>query len=174
MGLVKKLLELEIPEIANGTVEIKSIVREAGLRTKVAVSSNDPNLDAVGACIGNRGVRINEVINEVGGEKIDVIEWSDDPAVYITRAMSPAPVSRVELNPIDKTSIVVVPDNKFSLAIGKNGHNVRLAVRLTDWKIDLKAESAMPKFDEPKEEVEKPEGFDDLFTMDSTFDDLDE
>ncbi len=170
-GFVKKLIEMEVPEIANGEIEIKNIVREAGYRTKIAVYCKDHNIDAVGACIGNKGSRINEVINELNGEKIDIIEWSDSPAEYIARALSPATVLHVQVNPIEKTSVVVVPDDKLSLAIGKGGHNVRLAVKLTNWKIDVKSESQMPKYDEPKETNNTD--LESLFAIDNAFDDLD-
>lgn len=171
VGFVKKLIEMEVPEIANGEIEIKNIVREAGYRTKIAVYCKDHNIDAVGACIGNKGSRINEVINELNGEKIDIIEWSDSPAEYIARALSPATVLHVQVNPIEKTSVVVVPDDKLSLAIGKGGHNVRLAVKLTNWKIDVKSESQMPKYDEPKETNNTD--LESLFAIDNAFDDLD-
>ena len=140
-NFVKKLFELEVPEIANGIVEIKNIVREAGYRTKIAVHSIDPNLDPLGACVGNKGMRVNNIVNELNGEKIDIIIWSDDPFEYIARALSPAKVLTVEVNDDDKTSRAIVPDDKLSLAIGKAGQNVRLAARLTGWKIDVKSVS---------------------------------
>ena len=141
VGFVRKLLELEIPEIESGEIEIKGIVREPGLRTKVAVFSNDPNVDPVGACIGNRGSRINAIIDELNGEKLDVVRWSDDIFEYIAGALSPSEVNSVEINEENKSSKVIVPDNKLSLAIGKGGVNVRLAVKLTGWKIDVISES---------------------------------
>ena len=141
VGFARKLLELEIPEIESGDVEIKSIVREPGQRTKVAVYSKDPNIDPVGACIGNRGSRINTIIDELKGEKIDVVRWSEDIFEFIAAALSPADVISVEIDEATKSSKVIVPDNKLSLAIGKNGVNVRLAVKLTGWKIDVISES---------------------------------
>lgn len=140
-NFVKKLFELEVPEIASGTVEIKSIVREAGYRTKMAVASKDPNLDPLGACVGNKGMRVNSIVAELNGEKIDIIVWSDDPFEYIARALSPAKVLTVEVNDETKSSRAIVPDDKLSLAIGKSGQNVRLAARLTGWKIDVKSVS---------------------------------
>lgn len=138
-NFVKKLFELEVPEIASGTVEIKNIVREAGYRTKMAVASKDPNLDPLGACVGNKGMRVNSIVAELNGEKIDIIVWSDDPFEYIARALSPAKVLTVEVNDETKSSRAIVPDDKLSLAIGKSGQNVRLAARLTGWKIDVKS-----------------------------------
>ncbi|MGN1163097.1 MAG: transcription termination factor NusA [Christensenellales bacterium] len=141
IGFVRKLFELEIPEIASGDVVIKNIARDAGNRTKVAVYSDKPNVDALGACVGNRGVRINTIVSEMNGEKIDLVLYSDDALEYIARALSPAKVLSVETNESLKASRVVVPDDKLSLAIGKNGQNVRLAARLTGWKIDVKPAS---------------------------------
>jgi len=138
-NFVKKLFELEVPEIANGLVEIKNIVREAGYRTKIAVHSIDPNLDPLGACVGNKGMRVNNIVNELNGEKIDIIVWSEDPFEFIARALSPAKVLTVEVNDETKSSRAIVPDDKLSLAIGKSGQNVRLAARLTGWKIDVKS-----------------------------------
>jgi len=139
-AFVKKLLEMEIPEIANGDVEIVNIVREAGLRTKVAVTTSIDGLDAVGACIGNKGMRINNIINELHGEKIDIINYSADPKEYIIAALSPASVNEVIIDENSQTVQVLVPENKLSLAIGKGGHNVRLAVKLTGYKLDVKGE----------------------------------
>ncbi|MBQ8762161.1 MAG: transcription termination/antitermination protein NusA [Clostridia bacterium] len=154
VGFVKKLFEIEIPEIENGEVVIKSIVREAGFRTKVAVAATVANIDPVGVCIGNRGARINSIVDELKGEKIDVIPWSEDVFEFIASALSPAEVVSVEINEDEKSSKVIVPDNKLSLAIGKEGMNVRLAARLTGWKIDVKSESAAAKSEsqaQPKE-----------------------
>lgn len=142
-GFVKRLFELEVPEIKAGLVTIKSIVREAGFRTKLAVASEDPNVDATGACIGNKGVRVNAIVAELGGEKVDVIEWCADPFEYIARALSPAQVLMVRCIEETKTSTVIVPDEKLSLAIGKNGQNARLAAKLTGWKIDVKPQSSL-------------------------------
>ena len=140
-GFVKKLFELEVPEIQQGVVEIVNIVREVGYRTKIAIRSKDPNVDALGACVGAKGVRVNSIVFQLGGEKIDIIVWSEDPFEYIARALSPAKVISVEIDEITKSARVIVPDDKLSLAIGKGGQNVRLAARLTNWKIDVKSES---------------------------------
>ena len=142
-GFVRRLFEIEVPEIKAGLVKIMSIVREGGFRTKLAVYSEDPNVDAVGACIGNKGVRVNAVVAELSGEKIDVIEWCADPIEYIARALSPAPVLMVSINEEEKHASVVVPDEKLSLAIGRNGQNARLAAKLTGWKIDVKSYSTV-------------------------------
>ncbi len=147
IGFVRKLFELEVPEIASGEVKIKNIARDAGNRAKVAVYSDRPNVDAIGACVGNRGARINTIVSELNGEKIDLVEYSDDPLEYIARALSPAKVLSVETNDSLNMSQAIVPDDKLSLAIGKGGQNVRLAARLTGWKIDVKPESYL----KPKE-----------------------
>ncbi len=141
IGFVRKLFELEIPEVASGDVKIKNIARDPGNRAKVAVFTEKPNIDPVGTCVGNRGSRINTIINELNGEKIDLVEYSDDPLEYIARALSPAKVLSVETNDSLNMSQAIVPDDKLSLAIGKNGQNVRLAAKLTGWKIDVKPES---------------------------------
>ena len=146
-GFVKRLFELEVPEIQSGEVEIKSIVREAGYRTKMAVYSPNPNIDAVGACVGNKGMRINAIVNELNGEKIDIINWSENPLEFIARALSPATVITVYALENANSARVVVPDDKLSLAIGKSGQNVRLAVKLTNWKIDVKSETAAKQID---------------------------
>ena len=140
-GFVKKLFQLEVPEIQQGVVEIVNIVREVGYRTKIAIRSKDPNVDALGACVGNKGIRVNSIVGSLGGEKIDIIVWSDDPFEYIARSLSPAKVISVEIDEITKSARVIVPDDKLSLAIGKGGQNVRLAAKLTNWKIDVKSES---------------------------------
>ncbi|MDD4120364.1 MAG: transcription termination factor NusA [Clostridia bacterium] len=137
-GYVKKLFEIEVPEIRSNLVKIKNIVREAGFRTKLSVYSEDPNVDSTGACIGPKGARVNAIVSELNGEKVDVILYSNDPSEYITRALSPAKVSMVRLNQTENQAIVVVPDDKLSLAIGKNGQNAKLAARLTGYKIDIK------------------------------------
>lgn len=139
--LVKRLFEAEVTEVKDGTVEIKSISREAGSRTKMAVFSNDPNVDPVGACVGLNGARVNAIVNELRGEKIDIINWSEDPAILIENALSPAKVVSVDVDVEEKTANVVVPDYQLSLAIGKEGQNARLAARLTGYKIDIKSES---------------------------------
>lgn len=139
-GLVKKLFETEVPEIADGTVEIKNIAREGGSRTKIAVYSHDPNVDAQGACIGPKGLRVQNIGDELKNEKIDIVKWSEDPAEYIAASLSPAKVLRTEINEEEKSARVTVPDYQLSLAIGKSGQNVRLAARLTGWKIDIISE----------------------------------
>ena len=140
-GLVKRLFESEVAEVRDGTVEIKSIAREAGSRTKIAVWSNDPDVDAVGACVGMNGARVNAVVEELRGEKIDIINWDENPAILIENALSPAKVIAVMADPDEKTALVVVPDYQLSLAIGKEGQNARLAARLTGFKIDIKSET---------------------------------
>ncbi|MBQ0001648.1 MAG: transcription termination/antitermination protein NusA [Clostridiales bacterium] len=140
-GLVKRLFESEVAEVRDGTVEIKNIAREAGSRTKMAVWSNDPDVDPVGACVGMNGARVGAVVNELNGEKIDIINWDENPAFLIENALSPAKVIAVMADPDDKTALVVVPDNQLSLAIGKEGQNARLAARLTGFKIDIKSET---------------------------------
>ena len=147
-GLVKRLFELEVPEIYDGTVEVKSIAREAGSRTKLAVWSADPDVDPIGACVGPRGQRVNNIVEELKGEKVDIIKWSEDPAEYIAAALSPADVISVSIHEDGKSCRVVVPDDQLSLAIGKEGQNARLAAKLTGWKIDIKPVSA------PEEEPE--------------------
>lgn len=140
--MVKRMFEAEVPEIYDGTVEVKCIAREAGARTKMAVLSRDKNVDAVGSCIGPRGARVNTIVEELGGEKIDLVEYSEDPAVFIAAALAPAEVRRVEISPDEeKVCSVVVPNNQLSLAIGNKGQNARLAAKLTGWKIDIKPEN---------------------------------
>ena len=149
-GLVKRLFELESPEIQTGTVQIKSIAREAGSRTKMAVSSSDPIIDPVGSCVGPRGSRVESVVNELKGEKIDIIKWSADPAEFIANARDPARVLSVFTSEENKACRVIVPDNQLSLAIGKEGQNARLAAKLTGWKIDIKSQTqATSMLDEP-------------------------
>ncbi len=138
---VRKLLELEIPEIYEGVIEIKSVSRDPGNRSKVAVYSPDPNIDPVGSCVGQKGVRIQNVINELHGEKIDVIEWNSDPSIFIASALLPAKIMAVDIKEEDKFAQVIVLDDQLSLAIGKAGQNARLAAKLTGWKIDIKSES---------------------------------
>jgi N utilization substance protein A len=138
---VKKLLEFEIPEIYEGLIEIKSVSRDPGYRSKVAVYSQNENIDPVGSCVGQKGVRIQNVINELNGEKIDVIEWNEDPSIYISAALLPAKVMAVDINDEEKFAQVIVSDDQLSLAIGKSGQNVRLAAKLTNWKIDIKSET---------------------------------
>ncbi len=144
-GLVRKLFEEEVPEIKQGTVVIKEISREAGARTKIAIYSEDSRVDAIGACVGNKGARVNAIVDELKGEKIDIIPWSENPLEFIAKALSPAKVISVTQLDEEKSALAVVPDDKLSLAIGKDGQNARLAVRLTGWKIDVKSESAAAK-----------------------------
>ena len=162
---VRKLLEFEIPEIYEGVIEIKSVSRDSGYRSKVAVYSPDPNIDPVGSCVGQKGVRIQNVINELHGEKIDVIEWNEDPAIYISSALLPAQILAVDIKEEEKFAQVIVPDDQLSLAIGKSGQNARLAAKLTNWKIDIKSETqfremlmkAQQENSEEPEEGEKEE-----------------
>ena len=140
-GFVRRLFELEIPEIYEGLIEIKNIVREPGSRTKIAVYSKDMNIDPVGSCVGPRAIRIQNILNELKDEKIDVVEWSEDPVQYIASALSPATVLAVDIDEENMSSKVVVPDNQLSLAIGKDGQNARLSAKLTGWKIDIKSET---------------------------------
>ena len=158
-GLVKRLFESEVAEVRDGTVEIKSIAREAGSRTKIAVWSNDADVDPVGACVGMNGARVGAVVNELRGEKIDIINWDENPAILIENALSPAKVIAVMADPDEKTALVVVPDYQLSLAIGKEGQNARLAARLTGFKIDIKSESQAREsgdlYDYDEEETEE-------------------
>lgn len=140
-GLVKRLFEMEVPEIFDGIVEIKSVSREAGDRSKIAVYTSNENVDPVGSCVGPKGTRVNNVVNELNGEKIDIVEWDKDPVVFISHALAPAHVKTVRINEERHTAFVIVPDDQLSLAIGKRGQNARLAVRLTGWKIDIKSET---------------------------------
>ncbi len=157
---VRKLFELEIPEIYEGIIEIKSVSRDAGNRCKVAVYSQNPDIDPVGSCVGQKGIRIQNIINELNGEKIDVIEWNEDPSIYISSALLPAQVMAVDIKEEEKFAQVIVPDDQLSLAIGKSGQNARLAAKLTNWKIDIKSESQFRKMieemqNEQEEQVEE-------------------
>ncbi|WP_110952943.1 transcription termination factor NusA [Anaerosinus massiliensis] len=140
-GLLKRLFELEVPEIHDGVVEIKSVAREPGMRSKIAVFSKDEDVDPVGSCVGHKGMRVQTIVDELKGEKIDIVKWNADPIKYIANSLSPAKVVSVEVNEIEKISKVIVPDYQLSLAIGKEGQNARLAAKLTGWKIDIKSES---------------------------------
>jgi N utilization substance protein A len=142
-GLIKRLFELEVPEIADGVVEIKACAREPGHRTKIAVWSNDHNVDPVGACVGARGARVRMVVTELRGEKIDIVPFSDDPADFVAKALSPAKVKEVRIHEDTGVAEVIVPDYQLSLAIGKEGQNARLAARLTGWRVDIKSESQL-------------------------------
>jgi transcription termination/antitermination protein NusA len=158
-AMVREIFELEVPEIEDGLVEIKHIAREGGFRTKVAVSSNDPSVDPQGACIGNRGSRIQAIVNELRNEKIDIIRWSDDLKEFIINALAPAKIMRVELDEENRRALVVVPDDQLSLAIGREGQNVRLASRLTECRLDIKSISALQQME--ASQTEPPEAHDD-------------
>ena len=153
-GLVKRLFELEVPEIYDGTVEVKSIAREAGSRTKMAVASNDPNVDPIGACVGPKGQRVENIVAELRGEKIDIVKYSEDPAQFIAAALAPADVVDVWMADEGKACRVIVPDDQLSLAIGKEGQNARLAARLTGYKIDIKPESYQEEDTTDEDQVE--------------------
>lgn len=142
-GLLKRLFEMEVPELQEGVVELKSIAREAGYRSKIAVYSKDENVDPVGACVGPKGMRVQNIVTELNGEKIDIIKWNQDPSKYVASSLSPAKVVAVEVWEDEKVARVIVPDYQLSLAIGKEGQNARLAAKLTGWKIDIKSESQM-------------------------------
>ena len=160
-GFVRRMFEKEVPEIFDGVVEIKAVSREAGSRTKMAVVSNNPDVDAIGACIGPKGARVNAIVSELGGEKIDIIEYSDDPQKYISAALSPASVIKVDITDEEaKSCKATVPDDQLSLAIGNKGQNARLAARLTGWKIDIRPESGFygeDEDDEPAQTAEQTE-----------------
>lgn len=160
-GLVRELFKLEIPEIADGIVEIKNVAREAGSRTKIAVYSHDENVDPVGACVGNRGSRVQAIVDELNDEKIDIIEWSEDPAVLISNVLRPAAVEAVYVDEDNETAIAVVPEQQLSLAIGKSGQNVRLAAKVSKWKIDIKSKAQLEEsgfdFDEYDDEDAEPQ-----------------
>lgn len=153
-GLLKRLFELEVPEIYEGVVELKSVAREPGRRSKIAVYSRDENVDSVGACVGPKGTRVQNIVTELQNEKIDIVKWDEDPAVYIANALSPAQVISVTVDESDKSSSVVVPDYQLSLAIGKAGQNARLAAKLTNWKIDIKSESQAKEAEAAEETTE--------------------
>lgn len=140
-GLLKRLFEIEVPEIFDGTVEIRSVSREAGDRSKISVYAQNPEVDPIGACVGPKGNRVQAIVNELKGEKIDIVEWSDDPVVFVANALSPAKVIEVNVDEENKATTVIVPDYQLSLAIGKRGQNARLAAKLTGWKIDIKSET---------------------------------
>ncbi|WP_027398308.1 transcription termination factor NusA [Anaerovorax odorimutans] len=171
-GLVKRLFELEVPEIQDGIVEIKSISREAGSRTKMAVYASDESVDAVGACVGTRGTRVQAVVDELFGEKIDIINWSEDPEELISSALSPAKVEKVIILGEEKSAIAIVPDYQLSLAIGKEGQNVRLAAKLCGWKIDIKSHSQYFSENEEKE-AEDFEMYDEETSEEETSSDID-
>ncbi|MDO5555440.1 MAG: transcription termination factor NusA [Clostridia bacterium] len=155
---VKKLFEFEIPEIYEGLIEIKSVARDAGARSKIAVYSTNENIDPVGSCVGQKGIRIQNIINELKGEKIDVIEWNEEPSIFISAALLPAQVMAVDIKEAERFAQVIVPDDQLSLAIGKAGQNARLAAKLTNWKIDIKSESQFRTLlEQKKDETEECE-----------------
>jgi transcription termination/antitermination protein NusA len=170
-GLLKRLFEIEVPEIYDGTVEIKSVAREAGDRSKISVHSENTEVDPVGSCVGPKGTRVQAIVNELKGEKIDIVKWSNDPVVFVANALSPSKVLDVIVNEADKATTVVVPDYQLSLAIGKRGQNARLAAKLTGWKIDIKSETeAREKGIFPREEALLTYTPDDDADFDSDFD----
>jgi N utilization substance protein A len=154
-GLLKRLFEMEVPELLEGVIELKGVAREAGARSKIAVYSKDDNVDPVGACVGPKGMRVQNIVNELNGEKIDIIKWNTDPSKYVASSLSPAKVVAVEIWEEEKVARVIVPDYQLSLAIGKEGQNARLAAKLTGWKIDIKSESQMREI--------YPDEYNDLF-----------
>ncbi len=156
-GLLKRLFELEVPEVYEGIVEIKAIAREAGTRSKIGVASRDRNVDAVGACVGPKGSRVQAIVDELRGEKIDIVSWNPDIGQFAAAALSPAKVMRVEINEPTKTALVIVPDHQLSLAIGREGQNARLAAKLTGWRIDIKSESQIKEIEAQKLFVDLPE-----------------
>src|SRR3954470_18997412 len=169
-GLLKRLFEIEVPEIYDGTVEIKSVAREAGDRSKISVHSDKLEVDPVGACVGPKGTRVQAIVNELKGEKIDIVKWSEDPVVFVANALSPSKVLDVMVNENEKATTVVVPDYQLSLAIGKRGQNARLAAKLTGWKIDIKSETDAREIGiYPREEMIRL--FDDEIDTDFDFDD---
>ena len=174
-GLLKRLFEIEVPEIMQNTVQIKSIAREAGSRTKIAVYSEDENVDPVGACVGQKGSRIDRIVAELGNEKIDVIPWSSDPIEFIANSLRPAKVLMVQINENEKAAKVVVPDYQLSLAIGREGQNARLAAKLTGWKIDIKSQTQIEEAlfsDEENDMIDDGDiGYDDMVEDDMLFDD---
>ncbi len=156
-GLLKRLFEIEVPEVYEGIVEIKAIAREAGTRSKIAVASRDRNVDAVGACVGPKGSRVQAIVDELRGEKIDIVAWAPDVAQFAAAALSPAKVVRVGIDEATKTALVIVPDHQLSLAIGREGQNARLAAKLTGWRIDIKSESQIREIEAQKIFVDLPE-----------------
>lgn len=174
-GLLKRLFEIEVPEIAQNIVQIKSVAREAGSRTKIAVYSEDENVDPVGSCVGQKGARIDRVVSEIGNEKIDVIPWSSDPVEFIANSLRPAKVLMVQINEDEKAAKVIVPDYQLSLAIGREGQNVRLAAKLTGWKIDIKSQTQIEEtlFEDSKDQdedmsIEVEDFFEDDFGLEDT------
>lgn len=175
-GLLKRLFETEVPEIFDGTVEIKSVAREAGDRSKISVHTDTPNVDPVGACVGQKGQRVQVIVNELKGEKIDIVKWSEDPVEFVANALSPSKVLEVLVNKEEKATTVIVPDYQLSLAIGKRGQNARLAAKLTNWKIDIKSETDAREAGiypvEKMEEEFEEEGLLSQASIESSYDDL--
>ncbi|WP_017471923.1 transcription termination factor NusA [Amphibacillus jilinensis] len=165
-GLLKRLFETEVPEIYDGIVEIRSVAREAGDRSKISVYAQDPDIDPVGSCVGQKGQRVQTVVDELKGEKIDIVEYSEDPIVYVSNALSPSKVTKVIVDETDKATTVVVPDNQLSLAIGKRGQNARLAAKLTGWKIDIKSETEAKELGILTSNVQGEENGEPLFNAD--------
>lgn len=177
-GLLKRLFEMEVPEIYDGTVEVKSVAREAGDRSKISVHAEDPEIDPVGSCVGQKGQRVQTIVDELKGEKIDIVEWSEDPVVYVSNALSPSKVVQVLVNEDEKATTVIVPDYQLSLAIGKRGQNARLAAKLTGWKIDIKSESeakeeGLISEDDLDESIETLE-YEDNLEYEESYEDMDE
>lgn len=160
-GLLKRLFELEVPEIYDGTVEVKSVSREAGERSKISVHAEDEDIDPVGSCVGQKGQRVQTIVDELRGEKIDIVRWSEDPKVYVANALSPSKVVQVTVNEAEKMTQVIVPDYQLSLAIGKRGQNARLAAKLTGWKIDIKSESEAEELGLLEHDAEQPDSYED-------------
>lgn len=156
-GLLKRLFEIEVPEVYEGIVEIKAIAREAGTRSKIAVASRDRNVDAVGACVGPKGSRVQAIVDELRGEKVDIVAWNPDVAQFVAAALSPAKVVRVEIDEATRTALIIVPDHQLSLAIGREGQNARLAAKLTGWRIDIKSESQIREIEARKIFADLPE-----------------
>ncbi|SHN16647.1 transcription termination factor NusA [Gracilibacillus kekensis] len=177
-GLLKRLFEMEVPEIYDGTVEVKSVAREAGDRSKISVHAENPEIDPVGSCVGQKGQRVQTIVDELKGEKIDIVEWSEDPVVYVSNALSPSKVVQVNVNEEEKATTVIVPDYQLSLAIGKRGQNARLAAKLTGWKIDIKSETEAKEEgliteEEIQESLEELE-YEDNLDYEDSYEDMDE
>ncbi|MGP4040259.1 transcription termination factor NusA [Gracilibacillus sp. D59] len=177
-GLLKRLFEMEVPEIYDGTVEVISVAREAGDRSKISVHAEDPEIDPVGSCVGQKGQRVQTIVDELKGEKIDIVEWSEDPVVYVSNALSPSKVIQVLVDEDEKATTVIVPDYQLSLAIGKRGQNARLAAKLTGWKIDIKSETeakeeGLISEEEIEESLEALE-YEDSLDYEESYEDMDE
>ncbi len=177
-GLLKRLFEMEVPEIYDGTVEVKSVAREAGDRSKISVHAEDPEIDPVGSCVGQKGQRVQTIVDELKGEKIDIVEWSEDPVVYVSNSLSPSKVIQVIVDEDEKATTVIVPDYQLSLAIGKRGQNARLAAKLTGWKIDIKSESEAKEegliSEEDIEESLEALEYEDSLEYEESYEDMDE